>query len=892
MNTALKKNNNEDQKINYHSLNEFERHRALEKLSLQNTSDAARELVQIFNTSQWRETKLFIIKNITKCNNQRTLEFLIEQTSNGKDIPLAEQAIKSLGALENELARKFLVQLYKNGPDYLKPAVVLALTEARDRNLVKQFVTDLGEAFTHQRQYLTKNLIYAVGELKCKEARPVLLDIIGKTEFKDLSLSALIALGKITRDLNDITQFEKKFSTDTFEFQIYQNVKNQVMLRANWKAEDYLQKIFTEKSYHAAMPLELNTFSEADVRAGLDLFVTPDKQKALFDILSKVSFGNMAEWYRDFQSIFANLNADLYRSSLSYQHSDSYFEVINAQKDLKSESWYHLLISTLPSADKIFSDIFKSEEYKNLEISDKVLVINQYLNWAFIYKFDTKKLSHFEKNMEHLLSSEQDLSIQTRIVRAFAQLSIDNAKVNAFIKSNPYKKELVDSCLFYFERSPSIFAVDMLENYVNHELVSSHFSMQLLRALSAQNSQILKSKKIENYLASLAKGHRSSELQTQLLVLLSRHPFASLKSFTVDSLKSADIEVQLNAVIALKSYADEKSADDVAQLLKSAVDTVRGRTLDTLLTLPGLRAKRLAFDYFIENCNQSDIVEQICRRFELPQNASDYFYNKMTELINQNPEHKQLSSLEELKEKLFVAYQTETLLHNNKIDAETMNLDSELSKKISDYNEYDQVVKSALRSAELPFVHPEMYTSFVDKSTCVLGYSKAIDIILEKQLGRKLLFPRLETKLHEFQNLVHLFELNDSNPSFDRVLKNLALEKHFNQQTLPLHKMSLVGHGVLNSKIINEHFKILDGLRAWAVVLLLFARKTHLVQKPLISVSEDDSLIIGLAKKLMWLQDLRNPVAHRQTLNDFKAVEQARTEVIDMLNSLNKLLKS
>ena len=93
----------------------------------------------------------------------------------------------------------------------------------------------------------------------------------------------------------------------------------------------------------------------------------------------------------------------------------------------------------------------------------------------------------------------------------------------------------------------------------------------------------------------------------------------------------------------------------------------------------------------------------------------------------------------------------------------------------------------------------------------------------------------------------------------------------------------------LNSKIINEHFKILDGLRAWAVILLLFGRKNNLVQKPLIQVTDDEALIINLSKKLMWLQDLRNPVAHRQTLSDFKAVEQARFEVIDILNSLSAL---
>ncbi len=891
MSHAIKKTA-EDLKFNYYSLSENERHLAIEKLAVTNTADASRELIQIFYSSQWRESKLLIIKNIIKCSNQRTFEFLIDLTHYTNDIPIVEQAIKSLGLIENELARKYLVQFYRKGPEHLKPAVVLALAEARDRHLVLQFVTDLEEAYRNQRQYLTKNLIYAVGELKCKEANKVLTEIIQTSQFKDLSLSALIALGKITRNLGDITVFEKKFAADTFEYQIYQNVKNQVMLRANWKAEDYLQKIFEEKSYHPAMPLELNTFSEADVRAGLDLFMTPDKQKPLFDILAKVSFSNTANWYKEFLQGLTNVNFELFSASLSYQHSDSYSEFINSKKDIKNEQWFHLVISCLPSADKIFAEIFKSDEYKNLLPTEKIVVINQYLDWGMVYKLDEKKMSLFEKQIETLLSHESDIHVQSRLVRSFAQMSLNNPKVNSFIKQNLFKKELVSSCLFYFERSPSAVAVELLESCLGNELISSHFCIQLVKALSAQNIQILKNKNIENYILGLARDIKSIELQKHLIQLLVKLPFAGLKAFVLASLKHPDQAIQLNSVIAIKSYQDEKSADDVSALLNSPVDSIRGRSIDTLLSIPGLRAKRLVFDFFLTQIEQPDVVEQICRRFELPENTADYFFKQTTDLINQHPNHPQILILNEFKERLFVSLQTDKLVQNEKRDSEVLAIDLELSNKISSYNQYDETARSALRSAELPFFHPEMYSSFVDKSTSILGYSKALDIILEKQFGRKILFPKLEGRLHEFQNLIHLYELNDSNTSFERVVKNLSLEKHFNQQSLPLHKMYLVGQGILNAKIINEHFKILDGLRAWAVIFLMFARKTAAVQKPLIHITDDETLIINLCKKLMWLQDLRNPVAHRQTLSDFKAVEQARFEVIEILNSLNKLLKN
>lgn len=889
---------NEYIEINYYSLNEDERHLALKKLADLGTLDAARELVQIYYNCQWRVTKLFIIRNIIKCSNQRTFEFLIDLCLDTDDIPLVEQVIKSLGILKNELARKFLIQFYLNGAEHFKPAIVLALTEARNRNLILKFATDLIIAYKNQRQYLTKNLIFALGELKCKEALKTLSEIVQTTEFKEIALSALMAIGKITRNIQDITCHEKKFSNEPFEKQIYQNVKNQVILRSNWTVEDYLQKIFEEKAYHEAMPLELNTFLEEDVKAGLDLFADHIKREAYLDVLSKLSFKSTINSYQKLNIDFTkspdhqdNLRFLAFQASLACQYSDDYIDIINSFADKSSENWFHLVVSALPSAEQIFLNLFKSNEYKNLKTSEKIQVLNQFSNWALVYRLNTKKINWYIKQLENLFLSESHIEVQARIIRSFAQVSADNHKVDQFVQKNIFLDELIKSYLLYFERAPSETAIQSLEQFVENEKLSTKYSIATVKAIAAQNTKLLKNKNIEKYILTLSQFKNNANLQKHLLFLLAQLPFAGLKNFILESLKCDEPEIQLAAIVAIKSYQDEKSADDVAQLLNSEIDTIRGRSLDTLLSIPGLRARRLAFDYFLVNKDQPEIIEQVCRRFEIASNFPDYFYNKVEELIKKVPLHPQLEILNEFKEKLFNSLKAQKSLHEEKRDAEVLSIDMELSKKISGYNDYDETARSSLRSAELPFVHPEMYTSFVDKSVSILGYSKALDIILEKKLGRKILFPKLETKLYEFQNIIHLYELNDSNVSFERVIKNLSLEKYFNQQSFPLHKMYLIGQGILNAKIINEHFKILDGLRAWAIVLLLFCRQTNLVKKPLIYISDDDQLIVNFSKKLMWLQELRNPVAHRQTLSDFKAVEQARFEAIDILNSLNKLLK-
>jgi hypothetical protein len=171
---------------------------------------------------------------------------------------------------------------------------------------------------------------------------------------------------------------------------------------------------------------------------------------------------------------------------------------------------------------------------------------------------------------------------------------------------------------------------------------------------------------------------------------------------------------------------------------------------------------------------------------------------------------------------------------------------------------------------------------------CILGFTKAIDIFLEKQFGKKVLLPKMEARLHEFQNIIHLAHLNEDHPDANQVLKTLSLEKYFTAHSLPVHKMTLIGKGILSSKIINEQFKILDGLRAWAITFLLFTRKSIILPKPMVTLPIDEAQAIDIAKKLMWLQDLRNPLAHRHTLTKLDEIKEIRNESYRILNLLEK----
>jgi hypothetical protein len=220
-------------------------------------------------------------------------------------------------------------------------------------------------------------------------------------------------------------------------------------------------------------------------------------------------------------------------------------------------------------------------------------------------------------------------------------------------------------------------------------------------------------------------------------------------------------------------------------------------------------------------------------------------------------------------------------------------IDRDLAARIPGYAGLDASVQSALRSAEVTANKPELFDDTVDKSASIVEYCKAIDLILERSLGRRLLFPRLERSLAEFQNVLHAAELNVPTPAAERVLQHLGLEAHFTPRTFPVHKMSLIAQAILNGRILDDRFNTIDGLRAWAMILLLFGRHSkspeHQLRALIPLKTNDDAVIVQISKSLLSLQDSRNLAAHRQTLTERPKIVEVRQEAFALLLSIQKL---
>jgi hypothetical protein len=280
-------------------------------------------------------------------------------------------------------------------------------------------------------------------------------------------------------------------------------------------------------------------------------------------------------------------------------------------------------------------------------------------------------------------------------------------------------------------------------------------------------------------------------------------------------------------------------------------------------------------------------------------------------ILEKDPEHPHWEGLISLKERLKTesGASSKMLQMTAPLTPEALAADAGLQKLLTSYSALDDSVKTALRSAELPFSHPELFSDSVDKASSVLEYCKALDLQLEKTLGRDQLFPKIERSIQDFQTVIRWVGLEEESIPATQVLASLGLNSVFTVETLPLHKMRILAGQFLSGRIIHDRFKALDGLRAWGVILLLFARKlqgrsisqhggsgdgggtgggSREMKPPLVLKDAKDSQIVTLAKRLIALQEIRNPAAHRQTFLKITGVGEVRTEALELLGLVQK----
>jgi HEAT repeat protein len=897
----------------YYSANDLERNTAIDVLASLNEPDAARELLQIYNDCEWRTTKITIIRALSRVPFQRTLEFLMNLAKDERDITLSQESIKALGKSGTRLAARFLVNFYQHCSTVVRPSVVSALGSIPDRTLAADFLSELPKALDANEIMMLKSLVVTLAELKVTEAIPYFEKIMTETDNRSLALCALLGMGKLSRSPTSLNLFETYFEKDPFEYQIFINVRSQIQFRAEWRLEDYLLKLFEAESFHPSLPFELNTFPREEQKTGLQIFSGNNEYfQRLCVALSKISHPDIGTWYLEFFD-FDKLTREQTFNILESMQGHCTRSLFEALIQLKSrslrdssspifEKWLQTVSLCVPEAEVEFRDFMLGPKYTSLRPEEKIITINHLVNYALTLHGNDDRIQAIVRDLEQHLLGETSIVVQSRILRALGQMQCQSNKIVAFVKDRLFDKHLTPSCLFFLEKVPQRTAYSWVVKVIEDADLRTSFPHGILKALAAHKGQFDDNSSMESFLKRCIALDRDADTQVLALKVLAKHPIRSLFQDVVKLLKASD-RVQIAAIIALKNAQNDLSVLPLSECLTSPSVSVAGRALDALTALSSDLAKEIIIDHLEKQSADLEFCDKISRCLKPPQKHRPDLGERLHRFLEIHPTHALYDGISRLRDEFGYVSKSSATYDPDRVGTlvDLKQLDQELTQRIDGYSKLDEQVKAVLRAAEIPFNLPEGFKGNIDRSSAILQYSKAIDLMLEKELGYKLLFPRLEAQMHQFQNLVHTTGLAEEGISPDKMLRFFELDSSFTPETLPLAKMVNVAKGVLNGKILNEHWKVLDGLRGWAAALLMFARPIGGAprsrgdagkgRKVLIKIkSEIDPEIITFTKRLLAYQEIRNGVAHRQVICELSALDGFRREAHEILSVAGRIV--
>lgn len=837
---------------------------------------------------------------------QRGLEFLIHLAADDADLGMCREATAALGRSQAPLAARYLATRYRSGPSALKPYIAYALGELLDGTLSGTFIVDLEEARRNDQVLWAQSLALALGELNVGKCVETLADML-RAQPRSVAISALLALGKLAQQPSVLDAHAGEFAEDFVEWQIFTNARQQIELRARWSIEDYLDKIFDlNTAFHPGLALTLNRFSAEDVREGLEFFRDDQYHLRMAEVLVRLYHPETMAWFEELVMSEAITDQELTAIFTALQYrSDQGFEpllrkwrerCLSSQDDHLYEAWLRACALTLPDGGHVLTTSMLGDGLIDLSQVRKVILINQLIDHALSVLGDVDRLQIVADGLEAWLQTEHDLHVVGRLLRALGQIRSSNTKSVWLAKKHLRDRQVRPSALQFFQSCPQELAFDWLLSILPRVQDDRATLAALLRAMAAQEDDITaKRPELETFLEPVLQGAHGKDACLAALTFLARHPREALFQLLLDLTNTCE-RVRIATIVALKalkSFKKPKATATLTALLDDPAESIAGRALDSLTAQPDDDARWAILDFLDRRMDDLEVVDKVVRCLTPPKRNGVRFVDRLNKLIAAHPHHTFIDGLIQLRDRIAPSAWDEHARHTLPEEA-AHELDHELATRLNGFSRLDEQVKAALRSAELPYLYPDVFHGDVDKSTSILEYCKAVDLFLERYIGGKLLFPKLRDDLTAFQNTVYRASLNELYPNPNFVVEGLGLRGLVTPEALPLAKMVRLSQQILNGRLQQTPWRFLDGLRAWSAVLLLLVRAqgqdpSSRVPMPIRLPGTTDQAIIDLALHLDHLQELRNPVAHRRTLVAFADIETIRSDIAELFTVLDQL---
>ncbi len=850
------------------------------------TPENARNLIRAFRQCESGEVRLEVLGLLGRCSDSRSHRFLVDRVRFGKDLAERELAIRSIGRRGGAQSRRILFRLWDELPSSLEASVVTALGLARAYSSVTRLSVRLHSAVQERDRTVLKAIVVALGELKGVSALGTLkslLDLDWVRSERELSLPVLFAWGRLGRDPGALEPYSNFFREDPFSWQVFESALNQVQLRSRVRIEDYLHRVFHAPDPHPSLPLELRAFDPEELVAGLSVFDRIIHWRRHLFCLRALDVHAQKSLFEGW--VIPEAERDDFLCALAELDEVADPVMMLGALDQAMPGWCDSPDRRLARIAAVPQSVDWIDEARRFAGEDEnrvILLLNYWSDWSPVLSEEERS-----KVYENWVSLVRTPKARARLCRSVAESGQHVAALDAVLVDWFSDPIIRDSALICAGKAGSPLLLDgVMALSVEDRSTRMATILRYFEALLDSGSDERLSGAVQSILSEAVRSE-AQEVKLASLRVLQLLPFSEHESQVISLVEDSDHQVRLHAVMALRGYAHSAQAISVlGACLDSQVPSVRERALEALCVSRVPAARSLLLTFLGRNARNESVVDRVFPWLMPGFDDESDTARVLSEILVADRSNPQSAKLEEMLQRF-----TPKSAVSHQTNSEMEQIDSRLRIAIPRFDELDGTIQLALRAAEQPFLQSGLLERLpIDKAPTVLQYCKALDLVLDRYLGQQRLFPKIDSALPEFQQIWHRLGFVDEYPLVDRVIFLSGLKGRVAPEHFPLHKAKMMCGTFFNGRIMQDRYKVFDGLRAWAVIFLLFARRMPGKDGgvgPLVTLRDaEEADCVKVAVKLMNLQDLRNPAAHRQTYPDLDSVRVVRDDSLDLVNRI------
>ncbi len=874
---------------------------AIEELAAQGDSDSGRVLIEYYEYSQWRSIKIDILRALGRMNQQRSIEFLLRVASDRDDLALAGEALVALGSTKDAMAGEFLLTVLGQKDHPLRREAVVALSQLDEFPWERELAALLSES--DPAPSLVQYAILAAGSRGDVSTWPHIARrlALGPDGNGAVFNAALLAAGQLatpeTCDTLSSLNLRYRFFANSLCLASLERVQSRLRLGIEDSVSEVLSATDTRAKLSALrslrrFPLE-SAWEAFELLGSASSVDTHALARGILFDPARVE-GDLAFLVANFGRIAIDRVTALVR--LHSVTAPRFWERLTAKLSTRAVT---LLLSkvkepaSIALLDAIVLDARASRE-------DRVEAVNAIVAQAQMAGLGSETARLCGQLVTTRIQQVEDAPLRHRLLRALGQIGHDDASVLDALEGALKQSAAQSSAYLALASLGGEQAAWVVLRRMKRLLESRSDSPELDTALAAlaRLGKLPTVAPIERVPRALPDPRRA----TSLLKILCANTIDGFGEVVLTALQSQDFQTVMLGLAASRLNHDEAIWTKVGELATAADPCIGGRAVHSLCHGAGVKQHKRLLEHLCASREAQSLMLTVLHNLE-PAPGADYqpIITYIDERLSRRDgafaEPEVYAAATGLRDNLvFAAARPRTSLRPpgpGDAARHIVEIDRELASRIAGFHRFNEVVKSTLRNAELTHSHPELFDHRVDKSTMVVEYVKSIDLLLQETLGGQVFASRALSAVQMQSRVVELQLDDDTLPAW-QWMKELQIGAPFSVDSFPSHKMVTMGRAILSGKFWHTPHRIVDGLRAWAILLLVFGREfTHrsTPKLPLLrlrSAKNDD--ICRTAFRLNDLQDIRNEAAHRGTMLRTTEAEQIREQSFEVLAELDALL--